>query len=459
MVPRMLNESEVLSLEPFRVPPGGAKGAPLRSRLRRHGLWLTNQIAGRRWPIGCVSLEVTQRCNLDCTLCYLSEHSEAVRDLPLSEILRRIDLIHAHYGPGTDIQISGGEPTLRKRSDLVEIVRTIRRRGMRSSLFTNGIRATRELLQTLAAAGLTDVAFHVDTTQQRKGYATEIELNALRETYIERARGLDLPVFFNTTIHDANLHEVADLAAFFAARSDVVRLASFQLQAQTGRGAWGARGEIVSTDTVIDGVRRGLRAPLCFDRFVVGHPRCNRYATAILIGDRAHDAFSDGAFAVDFMRRTARRPIERRTPVAATWSIVRAALSSMHLALASGAWLARFVWRTRWDLWRARGRVRKLSFVIHNFMDARALEAERLESCVFMAITQDGPMSMCAYNARRDAFLLRPLATAYGVWDPLGPRRSSSNADPVVAYPIRWLKGRSRAEASRRRDQDRSASP
>ncbi|MSQ73312.1 MAG: DUF3047 domain-containing protein [Betaproteobacteria bacterium] len=81
---------------------------------------------GSRWPIGCVALEITQRCNLDCTLCYLSEHSEAVRDIPLEEIFRRIDLIFRHYGPNTDVQITGGDPTLRQREELLAIVQRVR---------------------------------------------------------------------------------------------------------------------------------------------------------------------------------------------------------------------------------------------------------------------------------------------------------------------------------------------
>lgn len=52
--------------------------------------------AGRRWPVACVSLEITQRCNLDCRLCYLSDSSESVHDFPLQEIFWRIDLIVAH---------------------------------------------------------------------------------------------------------------------------------------------------------------------------------------------------------------------------------------------------------------------------------------------------------------------------------------------------------------------------
>jgi 7,8-dihydro-6-hydroxymethylpterin dimethyltransferase len=153
------------------------RGASLRDALKAHGLWQSNQTATRRWAIGCVSLEVTQRCNLDCTLCYLSEHSEAVQDLPLTELFRRIDMIAQWYGDNTDVQVSGGDPTLRAREDLIAIVAYIRKRGMRASLFTNGILATRELLYDLAQAGLTDVAFHVDMTQARG--ATRMKLRSM----------------------------------------------------------------------------------------------------------------------------------------------------------------------------------------------------------------------------------------------------------------------------------------
>lgn len=139
----------------------------------RPAKWNNGQMAGRRWPVACVSLEITQRCNLDCTLCCLGESSETVRDLPLEEVFRRIDLIVAQYGPATDVQISGGKPTLRRRGELIAIVARIHQRGLRASLFTNGIKATRALLIELAQVGLTDVAFHVDPTQPRAGFASE----------------------------------------------------------------------------------------------------------------------------------------------------------------------------------------------------------------------------------------------------------------------------------------------
>src|SRR5437016_7872710 len=133
--------------------------AAARQRMLATGQWSASQVMGRRWPIGCVALEITQRCNLDCTACYLSEHSEAVKDLPLEEVFRRIDTIFDHYGLHTDVQVTGGDPTLRRRDELVAVVRRIREKGMRPTLFTNGIRAKRDLLQELVRHGLDDVAF------------------------------------------------------------------------------------------------------------------------------------------------------------------------------------------------------------------------------------------------------------------------------------------------------------
>ena len=397
-------------------------------------------MAGRRWPIACVSLEITQRCNLDCTLCYLSESSEQVRDFPLNEIYRRIDLIVAHYGPGTDVQVSGGEPTLRRRDELVAIVRRLAQRGLRASLFTNGIKASRDMLQELAAAGLTDVAFHVDTTQQRAGFATEAELNALRRDYIERARGLKLGVFFNTTLHAGNFTELPALAAFFAVQADVVRLASFQLQADTGRGVLGGRNdEAINHDSVASRWQQGLDTPLANNVLAAGHSQCNRSAVLLVINGRAYDAFADADFIQRFMRETAGLMIDRGTPWRAMRSLLRAVASRPALAWASLRWALALAWTARRDLLAAGGRVHKLTLFSHNFMDAAQLDPERVDACVFMAMTQDGPLSMCAYNARRDEFLLRPLHTANGLWQPL-----RAGLAEAKAVPIKWLKGRSR---------------
>ena len=96
-------------------------------------------------------------------------------------------------------------------------------------------------------------------------------------------------------------------------------------------------------------------------------------------------------------------------------------------------------------------RSRKISFFIHNFMDACALDRERLDACVFMAATVDGPMSMCAYNAERDRFLLKPIKRSDGsLWQPLA---AVAGRNGEVRIPVKWLKGKSRASVNATRKQ------
>ncbi|MCK7489904.1 MAG: hypothetical protein MZU79_06490 [Anaerotruncus sp.] len=61
-------------------------------------------------------------------------------------------------GRGVSVQVTGGDPTLRDRRELVAIVKRLAERELRPSLFTNGLLATRDLLAELAAVGLFDVA-------------------------------------------------------------------------------------------------------------------------------------------------------------------------------------------------------------------------------------------------------------------------------------------------------------
>jgi hypothetical protein len=436
-------------VKPRATPLADATG-DLRARMLRTGQWGPGQMAGRRWPVACVSLEITQRCNLDCTLCYLSETAEAVRDFPLDEVFRRIDLIATHYGPGTDVQVSGGEPTLRRRDELVAIVRRVASRGLRPALLTNGIKASRSLLAELCGAGLVDVAFHVDTTQQRAGYTTERDLNELRCQYIERTRGLPLSVMFNTSVHAGNIADVPMLTAFFVAQADAVRFASFQLQADTGRGVLRGRDDGIDNARMARLMRQGSGvAELSFNVLAAGHHDCNRTAVLLVANGRAHDAFADAGFVQRFMRETAHLPIARGTPLRSLRSLLAAGLSRPSLSWAALRWALAMAWRMRRDLVAARGRVHKLTLFTHNFMDACGLDAERIEACVFMAITQDGPLSMCAYNAQRDEYLLRPLPTAQGTWQPL--RGGPAGPAAVTTFPIKWLKGRPlvRARAAR----------
>jgi len=401
---------EVHLAQPTARPPDYHHAlSAARHRVTSANQWTESQLMGRRWPIGCVALEITQRCNLDCTACYLSEHSEAVKDIPLEELFRRIDLIFDHYGPNTNVQVTGGDPTLRKRDELVAIVRRLSQKSMRPALLTNGIRAKRELLVELAKAGLVDVAFHVDITQGRKGYGSEVALNEVRKEYIERARGLPLSVMFNTTVVDRNFEEISEIVEFFVRNCDVVRLASFQLQADTGRTVLGRRSDAITIQSVQEQIEKGARSPISFDTLRVGHARCNRYGMIFVANNRAYDALDDRRSLEALLKRMPLLSFDRRSRSKVIATFVKGILTSPYLSFKAAGWLLRKAWQAKSDLWAARGRVYKLSFVIHNFMDACRLERDRVDACAFMAMTGRGPISMCLHNAKRDAFILAPV--------------------------------------------------
>jgi tetraether lipid synthase len=76
--------------------------------------------------------------------------------------------------------------------------------------------------------------------------------------------------------------------------------------------------------------------------------------------------------------------------------------------------------------------VNKLSFVIHDFMDACRLERDRVDACAFMAMTQRGPISMCLHNAKRNAFIFASvrLSGPQGdrFWNPVSGELMESSA-------------------------------
>ncbi len=377
---------------------------------RMGNMFTSNQVLGRLQTIGCVAVEITQKCNLDCTLCYLSEHSQQVADVPIEEIFRRLDDVLNHYGPGTHVQITGGDPTLRKHSELIEIVRYANDLGLYTALFTNGISATRKLLTELAKVGLRDVAFHVDSTQRRENGDNEAALNRIREDYLKRTEGLGLMVIFNNTVHKGNFHEVPDMVDFFRQHADQIGLVSFQLQADTGRGEWRKRDIVINRDTVQQQIEVSAQTRLPWEALQVGHRECHSYLPTVVINSKIYPLVPDAAFFSDFMRDFQHISWDRQQPLLKLiWGFSTALIKQPRW------WprLLKYGWSTCRpmlpDLIKARGRINKFTFFVQNFMDANELDQERIDACSFMVMTDQGPVSMCQHNARRDDFILKPL--------------------------------------------------
>ena len=91
------------------------------------------------------SINLTDRCNLQCIHCYLGTRTAFDNELTTSEWIRILDEI-ADAGC-LFLLITGGDPTL--RADFIKIYKHIKNIGLLPSLFTNGTRITNEICNTL----------------------------------------------------------------------------------------------------------------------------------------------------------------------------------------------------------------------------------------------------------------------------------------------------------------------
>ncbi|MEX0282699.1 MAG: radical SAM protein [Arenibacterium sp.] len=429
--------------------------APLRAGLQAAGQYDGLQTAGRFYPVACVALEVTQKCNLDCTLCYLSEHAEQARDVPLAVLFQRIAMTHAQYGEGTTIQITGGDPTLRMADDLEAICLEIKRLNMRSCLMTNGIRASRTLLKRLAAAGLDDVAFHVDLTQKRKGFESEVALNKVRQTYIDRARGLGLRILFNTSVFDGNLSEVPALCQFFQVQAKHLALVSFQMQAETGRGTQTPRSKGLTKAALEAQIGKGFGIAFP-SKIGIGHSECSGYDHLLIAGNKAVSVLSDTRLVKRIIHTLDKLDKEERPVANSRRNAYKVPMHDPGVILHLFKAMLGVLWQLRSGFWASRGRLSHMSVVIHSFMDAKALVSERCASCVFKVATSEGLVSMCVYNAERDKHLFAPVPIKDGNrlawWSAATGKVTFAPMDARPRRPkFKHMKGRQRAKEAQRR--------
>lgn len=185
----------------------------------------------------CMLLELTKRCNLSCPVCFARAGESAGEDLSLQEIGKQYDYMMAHGGP-FNIQLSGGEPTL--RDDLPEIIRMGREKGFAFfQLNTNGLRlaAEPEYAKALKAAGLNTVFLQFDGLRD-KVYITlrGRKLLAEKECCVENAAAAGLGVVLVPVIaRGVNEDEVGPILRYALAKMPAVRGVHFQPISYFGR--------------------------------------------------------------------------------------------------------------------------------------------------------------------------------------------------------------------------------
>lgn len=185
----------------------------------------------------CVLLELTSRCNLNCSVCFASSNENIKEDISLDRIVEYYDYLMACGGP-YNIQLSGGEPTL--RDDLDEIIKLGKEKGFTFfQLNTNGIRVgeDEDYIKSLSEAGLNTVFLQFDGVSEepylklRNKNLLEIKKKAIENC---KKAGVGV-VLVPTVVKDVNLQEIGDIIDFAIDNMPVVRGVHFQPVSYFGR--------------------------------------------------------------------------------------------------------------------------------------------------------------------------------------------------------------------------------
>ncbi len=185
----------------------------------------------------CVLLELTNRCNLRCPVCFASAGEQTPRDLTLEEISRQYDHLMAHGGP-FNIQLSGGEPTVRE--DLDAIIALGKEKGFTFfQLNTNGLRLANEAGYALhlAEAGVSTVFLQFDgLTDDIYRTLRGADLVQTKLRAIENCKKAGLPVVLVPTVAPGvNDQALGDIIRFALDHAPQVRGVHLQPISYFGR--------------------------------------------------------------------------------------------------------------------------------------------------------------------------------------------------------------------------------
>ena len=182
-------------------------------------------------------LEVTQACDLACPVCY-ADSPRQLGPLPSQDQIQAWYSSVARHAAGCNIQLSGGEPTL--RDDLPRLVALGREAGFGFiQVNTNGLRLARDpaFVEALARAGLASVFLSFDGVngevyQALRGRPLlQAKLAAIQAC---GAQGIGV-VLVPTLAPGVNLDQVGPILDLAQKLSPVVRAVHFQPVSRFGR--------------------------------------------------------------------------------------------------------------------------------------------------------------------------------------------------------------------------------
>jgi len=423
-----------------------------------------------RHAVGCEGTHgMFPKCNLACTPCYHSRDANQVRVdgwHTLEQVEAQMGLLRERRGPRAHAQLIGGEVSLLPPDEHAAALAIMRAHGREPMSFTHGDLDYDYLAELVLGPDgrrrLRRVSFaaHFDSLMfGRRGIPRppdEASLNPYRERFaamferLHREHGVRYFLAHNMTVTPANLGQVADVVRDCHGMG--YGMFSFQPAAFIGdERRWHEPYRDVTGDQVWAQIERGAGTTLDYHLFEHGDVRCNRVAYGFWAGDHWYPLL-DGADPRDLAVRDAFLryfgPVNfTGTPV--TLLAARVALiiaRHPRITLLAAGWAARTIRRVGLRRLLA-DRVRSVTYVMHQFMDAA--EVKPAWELMQRGQTSDDPrvratqerLAACHYvMAHPEDGTLVPACVQHGVLDP------AENRQLRVQLPLPRLRPRTEGD-------------
>ncbi len=318
-----------------------------------------------------VEIEVTQRCNLRCPVCFMAA-GNAVPDPDLETLQEMARLIVRLSGSHIGLQLTGGEPTVRK--DLPDIVRLFRAEGITAiEINSNGLAIGKDpaLIYRLANAGITGIYLQFDGLSDRvyekiRGAALlEDKLRAIENC---RAAGVQV-VLAMTVIWGINHDQLGDVLDFALNNKDVIAGVAYQPAFTSGRFEVDSIRRLTMGDVIFMLAEQSEGKIKPYDLWPLGcsHPLCS--CSTFLVSDQ-------GEYQPLTRLITPQEYVQSFDSHSPQGSVFADIAAKKFPSLDDG-----------------------LSIVIMNYMDAMCLDLKRLKECSMLVAMQDGrQIPFCAYQ-------------------------------------------------------------
>ncbi|MEV6958096.1 radical SAM domain-containing protein [Streptomyces sp. NPDC051207] len=407
------------------------------------------QIIGRH-GVGCEGTHgVFPKCNLKCTPCYHSRDANQVRvDGPHTQeqVAAQLGLLRTVRGPRAHAQLIGGEVSLLPPDDHAATLAIMREHGREPMSFTHGD-FDYDYLERLALGDdgkrrFTRLSFaaHFDKFMYgRRGIErppSEKALNDYRRRFadmfakLRREHGVRYFLAHNMTVTPGNLDEIAGVVR--DCRGMGYGMFSFQPAAFLGdERRWKEEYREATPDAVWAEIGRGAGRTLGYHVFQNGDVRCNRTAYGFCVGERWYpfleeDDPRDLAVRDGFFRYFGKVSFTGTPPVLLAAKLIRVVTRHPGTVVTAMRWLARTIRRVGpGRLLRHRFRIRPVTFVMHQFMDAEVVapawemmqRGEQAQDAKLRA-TQER-LAACHYAmAHPEDGILVPACVQHAVLDP-----------------------------------------